>query len=287
MSRGRAQRTIDLVNASYEILSDIQPATVRAVCYKLFTRGLIVSMAKGETNKISRILTLARESDEIPWEWIVDETREAERVSAWSNPEDYARTVINSYRRDYWEQQPNPVNVWSEKGTVRGTLAPVLDHYGVTFRVFHGYSSATAIRQIANETADGPTLIAFYCGDWDPSGMDMSEVDLPCRPGEYGANVVLVRIARDEHDIANSGLPHFAAETKRADPPCRWFQRKYGNRCYELDALDPNVLLARVEKNIRSQIDFEAWDRCKTIELAQHRSLVEVISSWNLAGSAV
>jgi hypothetical protein len=47
-------------------LSEIQPATVRAVCYKLFVGGLIKSMKKTETNKVSRALVLAREQDEIP-----------------------------------------------------------------------------------------------------------------------------------------------------------------------------------------------------------------------------
>ena len=48
-----------------------------------------------------------------------------------------------SYRRDFWDQQPHRVQVWSEKGTVRGVLAPVLDHYAVGFLPVHGFSSAT------------------------------------------------------------------------------------------------------------------------------------------------
>ena len=35
--------------------------------------------------------------------------------------------------------------VWSEKGTVRGVLAPTLDKYGVGFRPVHGFSSATTV----------------------------------------------------------------------------------------------------------------------------------------------
>jgi hypothetical protein len=81
MSRGQSQRSRDLIEASQQILSEIQPATVRAVCYRLFTSKLIDSMRKNETNKISRLLTIARENEEIPWEWIVDETREPERIS--------------------------------------------------------------------------------------------------------------------------------------------------------------------------------------------------------------
>jgi hypothetical protein len=278
MSRGRSQRSKDLIATSHEILLRIKPATVRAVCYQLFVRKLIASMAKSETNKISRLLTLARENGEIPWEWIVDETREAERVSAWDNPRDYARCIAKSYRRDYWSQQSIRVEVWSEKGTVRGTLAPVLDKYGVTFRVMHGYGSATAIREIADETADEPLLV-FYVGDWDPSGLDMSEEDLPGRLREYGGNVQLFRLAVNEADT-NSGLPEFAAEEKHKDPRYRWFVRNYGQRCFELDALDPNELRDRVERAIRSQIDFEAWERCEAVEKVELQSLIEVMESW-------
>ena len=276
--RGRSQRSKDLIEASRQILLEIEPASVRAVCYKLFIRRLIESMAKSETNKISRLLTLARENDEIPWAWIVDETREAERISAWDNPQDYARCVAKSYRKDYWAQQSTLVEVWSEKGTTRGTLAPVLERYGVTFRVMHGYSSATTAHLIADETAN-ESLLAIYVGDWDPSGLHMSEVDLPRRLDKHGACVELERVAVTEDDT-NSGLPEFAAEDKRRDPRYSWFVSRYGRRCFELDAVDPNVLRARVERAIRDQIDFEAWDRCKAVEQAELQSLIEVMESW-------
>ena len=63
---------------------------------------------------------------------------------------------------------------------MRGVLAPVLDHYAVGFRVMHGFSSATAVHDIA-EDDDGRELIVLYVGDFDPSGMFMSEEDLPTR----------------------------------------------------------------------------------------------------------
>jgi hypothetical protein len=284
MSRGQAQRSKDLVKASCDILLTIQPATVRAVCYKLFVAKRIGSMAKGETNKISRLLTRSRENGEIPWSWIVDETRSAERVAAWDDPQDFAQAVINSYRRDYWSQQPIRVEVWSEKGTVRGTLARVLDEYGATFRVMHGYSSATAIQRIAEETAGGP-IIALYVGDWDPSGLHMSEVDLPRRLDKYEADVQLRRVALDDKDVAaNSGLPHFAVTDKRKDPRFLWFVRRSGQRCFELDALDPNVLRDRVERSIRAEIDFDASDRCARVGRAERESLIEVMESWGRSG---
>ncbi len=74
MGRGLAQQTIDLRDRCHAILEEIQPATVRAVCYRLFVEKLLPDMSKNSTAKVSRILTRAREERFIPWEWIVDET---------------------------------------------------------------------------------------------------------------------------------------------------------------------------------------------------------------------
>src|SRR6476661_2120110 len=166
--RGRAQRSIDLIEAMYEAAEAAQPITGRGIGYKLFTAGLIPSMEGKEMQRVYRLLKEAREAGDIPWDWIVDETRSVERKATWANPEHYARDVARSYRRDFWNQQPVRAEVWSEKGTIRGVLQPVLDQYAVGFRVMHGFSSATTVHDIA-EDDDGRELIALYVGDYDPS----------------------------------------------------------------------------------------------------------------------
>jgi len=174
MPRGKANKSISLIYAARDILERIRPASVRAVCYQLFNAKEIPDMSRASTNRVGQQLVYAREQGIIPWAWIVDETREAERISAWDDPAAFAETVQRAYRRDYWAGQQQ-VEVWSEKGTVRGTLAPILNKYGVTFRVMHGYSSATTVNDIAEGTRDlEDPLIALYVGDYDPSGMHMS-----------------------------------------------------------------------------------------------------------------
>ena len=103
-----AQRSLDLIEAMRAIAEAAQPITGRGVGYKLFTTGLIASMARNEMQRVYRLLKEAREQGIIPWEWIVDETRALERVSTWDDPEQYARAVARSYRRDFWNQQPRP-----------------------------------------------------------------------------------------------------------------------------------------------------------------------------------
>jgi hypothetical protein len=88
------------------------------------------------------------------WDWIVDETREAERISQWADPIAYGVTVLRAYRKDFWQYQPERIEVWSEKGTVRGILASVFDEFAVTFQVKHGFDSVTSIHMTAEDTED-------------------------------------------------------------------------------------------------------------------------------------
>jgi hypothetical protein len=276
--RGMAQRSLDLIEAMHAAAQAAQPITGRGIGYKLFAAGLIPSMARSEMQRVYRLLRLAREQGEIPWEWIVDETREFERVSTWSNPAHYARTVARSYRRDFWNQQPVRCEVWSEKGTVRGVLAPVLDQYAVGFRVMHGFSGATTIYDVAQDD-DGRELVVLYVGDFDPSGMYMSKCDLPDRLSNYGGDhVELTRIALTREQV--SGLSSFPATDKRKDPRYKWFHSNYGDRCWELDAMDPNDLRECVEREIVKLIEPVAWQRCEVVNKAERESLRTVLDAW-------
>ena len=280
MGRGKSKKTMELIAVAASILKEIQPASIRAVCYRLFTLDIITSMSKNETNKVSKHLTWAREQGLIPWEWVVDETRAPERVSAWENPAEYIEVVKRSYRRDRWTDQPDWIEVWSEKGTIRGTLAPVLQDYGVTLRVLHGYGSATAINEVATESREaGKTLTVFYVGDWDPSGLHMSEVDLPRRLDEYDGDVDVIRIALTADDC-NADLPSFSTDSKKKDARFRWYRERYGSRCWELDALSPVVLRDRVADAIDGVLDHAAWNRAEVVERAERLSLQTILSAW-------
>jgi hypothetical protein len=276
--RGRSKRSLTLVEAMFNIAEAAQPITGRGVGYKLFTTKLIPSMSRAEMQRVYRLLKEERERGEIPWGWIVDETRDLERTATWNDAGEFARTMANSYRRDHWNQQPRRVEVWSEKGTVRGVLQPVLDKYAVGFRVMHGFSSATSVYDVA-QSDDGRPLIALYVGDFDPSGMFMSVEDLPQRLAEYGGGHVEVRrIALTGEQVL--ALPSFPAADKRKDPRYRWFTGRYGDQCWELDALDPNALRECVGKAIEELIEPVAWERCETVNKAERVSLHHVIQRW-------
>lgn len=281
--RGKAEKTLVLIETARRFYAAQQPASVRAACYHLFIHGLIPNMGKSATDGVSKQLVWAREQGIIPWDWISDETREAERVSTWDNPEQIIDAAVRGYRKDYWSFQPRRVEVWSEKGTIRGTVAPVLNKYGVTFRVMHGYTSATSIYEIAEESvADaGKPLTVLYIGDWDCSGLHMSEVDLPRRLERYGGEATMERIALTAEDVApGTGLPSFDVQEKAKDPRYKWFVPKYGMRCWEVDALPPAILRTRLEARIVELLDMDAWDQAVAVERAETQSMQDFMGRF-------
>jgi hypothetical protein len=303
-----AKATLTLIDEAVEIARAIHPCRVRAIHYQLFILKLIPSMGDAEAKKVSRLTTLAREMGLLPWEWITDNTRAEEGVATWDDPEAYARTVQFAYRRDKWQAQPKYIIIWSEKGTVEGTIRPVLRKYELPLQTLHGWSGATPIWDMAQANLDRhqKTLI-LYIGDYDPSGLYMSEVDLPQRLYRYSSGDPSnkdVNPARARRELAKLGLEirrvallkadtralgrslAFPASDKgpkedsQGDSRYDWFVRNYGHWCWELDALDPNILRRRLEDAILAELDREAWDRYVAVERLEKEAIITTCRSW-------
>src|SRR3954462_7747351 len=97
----------------------------------------------------------------------------------------------------------------------------------------HADGSPTALYDLAPYSARLPApLLLLYVGDWDPSGLHMSEVDLPARLDEYGAHAEVRRVALSAEDVTYGGLPSFSAESKRADSRWAWYVQHHGQQCW-------------------------------------------------------
>jgi hypothetical protein len=309
MGRGRSQAGIELVHLAREILEEIQPASVRAVCYQLFTRGAIPSMDKAQTNRVGSLLTRAREEGDIPWEWIVQEGRAIEKIATWDDPASFGRAVQSSYKRNKWAGQPTTVMVVSEKGTIRGTLEPVLQEFEVDFLPVGGYASATRVKGLAEDGDPDRPLLVLYLGDHDPSGRGMSDADLPRRLLRYAIDdpennretKQELRETNDEviaHELSEYGIEirrialvaadlralgpslSFPARDKQEDPRYAWFVRRFGTQCWELDAMNPNDLRGRVTAAIRNELDYEAWERYVAAEQIELQSITKTLKAW-------
>ncbi len=290
--RGKASRTVELEAAVIRIVDERSPITVRGVCYALFVEGLIPDMSVNSTGKISRVMTDMRERDALDWTQIVDGSRAVDRVNMFSNPDQIIQAAVRGYRRNNWQDQPTLVEVWSEKSTVQGVLAPVLDELGVTFRVMKGFGSFTAVRQAAEDSrylTNDRDAVALYVGDWDPSGLYMSAMDLPNRLARYGSQWEFERIAIVREDLDT--LPYFDTATKSGDVRLKWYLENTTanpHKSWELDAMDPNDLRDRVREAIEERMDMDAWDRAVGIEQVEKQSMQTFHKAWTnrVAGSA-
>ena len=168
---------------------------------------------------------------------------------------------------------------------MRGVLWPVLAQLGVGFRVLHGFSSATTVWDVSNRGIDDRPLVALYIGDWDPSGLCMSEHDLPQRIKEYGGDhIELRRIALTAGQTG--ALRSFPASdkgpkgNKKGDPRYGWFVKNFGDRCWELDAMDPRDLRSLVENEINVLIDRDLWQQQEVHQEREKKSIESLLRWW-------
>src|SRR5262245_2909012 len=111
--------------------------------------------------------------------------------------------------------------------------------------------------------------------------MFMSEVDILKRLEKYGGEGVNVEVRRISLLKTHlHGLPSFPASDKKKDPRYKWFIENCGDRCWELDAMDPNNLRASVEQAILELIEPEAWARYEKVNEAERESLRSVLDAW-------
>ncbi len=145
------------------------------------------------------------------------------------------------------------------------------------FLIQHGYGSSTAIKDLADySVADERPLTLLYVGDHDPSGRSMSDLDIPERMDRYGGDAELIRLAvTPEHIARLDPSVLFSAHEKRKDSRYPWFLRTYGERCCELDALNPNTLRDLVEGAITDRIDWEQWHDAQADECGEREAIRE------------
>jgi hypothetical protein len=290
MMRGLSENTKELIEYAHILLETDNPQTLRQLHYAIFSRQEIdYDNDQGDYKRLSRATTLARRlyrewelagetgpepADSIPPGWMVDETRQAETVSAWLNVADYIETVKRSYRRDNWQDQVHHVEVWSEKATILGAIRPVAEEWGITLRVCHGFGSTGMEQQIGSyfEGLD-KEITVFYLGDHDPSGHVIEDdihhrVETAC-----GLDFVMQRLAIHAADIQAFNLP--PQRIKASDRRAAGFRRQFGSDAatVELDALPAAELRRRVERAVTSLIDFETWDRQVAVQQVEFDSI--------------
>jgi hypothetical protein len=120
----------------------------------------------------------------------------------------------------------------------------------------------------------GRELHVLYLGDHDPSGIDMTR-DVQERLELFSRGEVHVsRLALTIDQVEEYEPPPNPA--KLTDSRCSGYISEYGPDCWELDALDPDVLVSLVDVAVEELIDWEQAGEKIRKQAAWREKLLEV-----------
>lgn len=308
MARGEWQETTELIQAAAGILEREHPMTVRQLFYRLVSVAVIKN-SRADYQKVSKVMTKAREDGRVDYQWIVDRSRPEYVPNVFKDLAGYGRAIHRSYRKDNWESQPNYVELWCEKDSVTGSIQDITDELGITLRVGRGFQSATRVYEIAPlfSKIKKPKIV-FYLGDHDPSGQDIERdlrervttkleaarrasflTELAKASDDHHQSLIdkfnfsevpfsLERLAIFAEDIKKFKLPPL--RIKDSDSRARQFCKQHGRDCVELDALPPSELRRRIRSVVEAEMDMEAWKRAVEVEKVELASIAATIGSW-------
>lgn len=263
---------LNQVSAVYERSGSGQ--TLRHYYYKLLSSGAlrllpVENSAKNAYAFLSRLLVDAREQELVPWAAIIDPGRR--NFTYWSHPSllSYARSeAYSNYTLDPWRGQPCRLEVWVEKDAMAEITNRAVRDLRIPVYVAKGYGSATIKNEVKERYGDGAGCVLLYCGDFDPSGMDI-ERELRATLAQYGATPEIVRVTLTHQDTFT--LPAYAAlDLKEKDPRTKAFKKTYGEdqKGFELDVLEAGEVQARLLRVVSTYMRQDAFDAAIQLERA-------------------
>ena len=253
---GRARRTRIDIGFLCDVIDDVvsadAPMTVRQVFYQLVGRGVIAKTESEYNNVVVRLLARMRLEGRIPWSWITDGTRWMHKSVRYGSVEEALEATRQHYRRDYWRELDDYVEVWLEKDALAGVLYRVTDEWGVPLMVTRGFASLSYIHNAAEtiQRVGKPTHI-YYFGDYDPSGVEIDR-NLERRLREFApySEIHFERVAVRREQIDEFDLP--TRPTKRG---ANHGHGLHEGESVEVDAIPPPMLLELVRTVIERHVD--------------------------------
>lgn len=276
--------------------------TSREIYYSL-VKANIIPNAEEVYKRMCNFITDARYGGYLDWDIIEDRGRRVYMHAEWDDVEDLIASAVASYRLKRWEHQYYYLEMYCEKEAGEGKLKPVADKYHIHFGANKGYSGASAMynmaQRIKEQIRNGKIVKILYFGDHDPSGLDMIrdikdrltefliKGDEPIINPEYGditaeeieEKLQIVPVALNMVQIKKYNCPPNPAKIK--DPRAVWYIKKYGKVSWELDALDPDVLINLAENSIQEYLDLDDYNAYLEREKKEIKALREFGENYN------
>jgi hypothetical protein len=162
-----------LVRYAKELLKE-EPRTCREVYYALVSRG-----HDYDYRQVKRALKKGRRAGYIDPSRIRDPSRPVtvEPTKGYTSPKEFLAMldgIEQEYTENYWNKQPEYVEVWLEKQALASLFAPICNEWNVRLECTRGdwsdakvYETVQRLRQPLSQDKD---VTILYFGDYNPSG---------------------------------------------------------------------------------------------------------------------
>jgi len=232
-------------------------------------------------NKLGNIINDARLAGLIDWSAIEDRTRKLLSNTHWNDPGQIIGAACRSFYMDKWRGQEFYVEVWIEKEALSGVIEKICEKLDVGFLACKGYVSQSemwkAARRLRAYHDTGQTPVIIHLGDHDPSGIDMTR-DIEDRQGTFWTPTIVKRIALNMDQVEIYNPPPFWAKAK--DSRSNDYVAKYGQECWELDALEPETMTRLIEDTVLSYRDETTYQKVINQEQEYLSILQNIEESW-------
>lgn len=262
-----------VVDGANKIIAEYQAQgfqlTIRQLYYQFVARGLIDNNMRAYKNLID-IMDRARTSGLTDWNAIVDRTRNLEENSHWDSAAEILEGCAKQFRYDTWQDQDTRVEVWIEKDALIGVIEDICKQWDVAYFACRGNVSQSEMWRAGvrfqEYRAQGQYTTVLHLGDHDPNGIDMTRdnQDRLTMFAENEETVDVRRIALNMDQIDEYDPPPYP--TKLDDSRSRGYIEKYGEDSWELDALEPQVIVDLIDSTIQGIVDM---DRLQAMRDAQ------------------
>lgn len=264
--------------------------TLRQLHYQMVSHNAKYVNYDSAYKKLGNILDDCRYSGVIDWDAIEDRGRVPYIPWSADSVDDALNTVLQQYRRDRQSDQDIVVELWTEKDALSGILRRPTSKYHVRLVVNKGYSSSSAMydayERIKEAYNNNKKFVLLYFGDHDPSGLDMvrdieDRLTFMMREGEE-----MISDPEDWFEVKHIGLTMAQVKrynlppnpTKLTDSRSNAYIEKYGETCWEVDALEPAVLINLVEQFIQSTIDIDKYEEILKLERADKTKIRSIMN---------
>ena len=278
-------KSLDLIATANRIIEEYAAQgfdlTLRQLYYQMVSRDIIPNTMKSY-KRLGNVIDDARLAGLIDWSRIVDRTRNVQANAHFDDPSDIMRAALNSFKVDKWKGQACRVEVWIEKDALAGVIDGICRRLDVPFFATRGYNSQSeqwrAGRRLRRYLDQGQIPVIFHLGDHDPSGIDMTR-DIVDRLQLFMGGTKVDRLALNFDQVEQYNPPPNPA--KMTDSRAEAYVAEFGRSSWELDALEPAVIVGLIESAVDRFRDPDPWEERVKVEEEGRRLLRLAATNWN------